>query len=120
MKRLPILLCVPALIVTAACSAEPDTTATDTELQNDTMTTDGTMMAPEEMPTTNGNGAAGTTGTMGTDGSVNSTGTMGNTMGSSGDTTGSTMGGSTMGGSTTDPAMDNRTGTTPDRETPPE
>jgi len=121
MKRLPIMLCLPALVLVAACTEERgEGTANSNE---NIATDDGTMMAPTEMPTTNGNGVPatdGTTdGTMGPEGTGN-TGTMdgtgapgSTTTGGSTGTTGTGMGGTGTTGTTTG-------GTQSDRQTPPQ
>lgn len=84
MKRLPMIFSLPALILVAACTDERGEGAANS---NDNMATDdGTMMAPAEMPTTNGNGVPSAhgipsaDGTMGTDGTATgATGTVGST-----------------------------------------
>lgn len=121
MKRLPILFCLPALVLIGACSNEPSDGTTVTEGQNDAMTAeDDAMMMPEETPTTNGNGNSngngngtmGTDGSMGTDGAGASTGTMdGTTPGPMGNTTGTSSAGTSGTGTGTGSSNGTTTGT---------
>lgn len=77
MKRLPLILCVPALALIGACSNEPDDGTAGIEAQNEAMTAEGgTMMLPAETRTTNGNGTMGTDLPMGINGAGATTGTM--------------------------------------------
>lgn len=128
MKRLPIILSLPALMLVAACSDDRGDGAANSN--ENIATDDGTMMAPTEMPTTNGNGVPATDGTMGTDPTGTAPGSMSGTApgSASGTAPGSTTRGTTTGGTTgtTGTGMDTpgTTGTTggtrTDRPTPPE